>query len=90
MPSLIRGPASTTEQQWFYTRAEVDHSPSVRAGMSSSEEREMRQKAVHAIWMLKDGLDMYAHSHRTIIELLSLVRALIVDCVLLIGSKQRS
>jgi hypothetical protein len=61
MAPLVDAPTSTTEQQWYYTRAELDRSPSVQAGMSLREEREMRQKAVHAVWQLKDGVDLYVH-----------------------------
>ncbi|GAA5859081.1 hypothetical protein JCM1840_003740 [Sporobolomyces johnsonii] len=54
MAPLIAVPASSTESQWFFSRAEVDHSPSIRAGMKLRDERRQRQKAVHMLWIFKD------------------------------------
>ncbi|GAA5967359.1 hypothetical protein JCM21900_000346 [Sporobolomyces salmonicolor] len=54
MAPLIAVPASSTETQWLFSRAEVDHSPSIRAGMKRRDERRLRQKAVHVLWLLKD------------------------------------
>lgn len=78
MVALIQVPTSSTEPQWFYTRAELDRSPSVRAGMSLRDEREMRQKAIHAVWQLKDGVELCVPSPCVLVELYRYPRELTV------------
>ncbi|GAA5911651.1 hypothetical protein JCM6882_006930 [Rhodosporidiobolus microsporus] len=56
MTPLIQVAASSTEQQWYYTRQELARPPSVREGMKLSQERRLRQKAVKTIWKFKDAL----------------------------------
>ncbi|GAA6034174.1 hypothetical protein JCM8097_003766 [Rhodosporidiobolus ruineniae] len=59
MVPRIDVPASATEQQWYYTRAELARPPSVREGsMSLEEERRRRQQGIRAIWTLRDALGL--------------------------------
>ena len=47
--------ASSTEAQWFYSRDELALPPSVRAGMSLSDERAGRHKAVRWLWNIRNA-----------------------------------
>ncbi|BGP38221.1 hypothetical protein JCM10449v2_002150 [Rhodotorula kratochvilovae] len=46
---------SATEAQWYYTRDELALPPSVREGMSLTEERYHRQGAVKWLWRIRDS-----------------------------------
>ncbi|GAA6012371.1 hypothetical protein JCM10207_007062 [Rhodosporidiobolus poonsookiae] len=55
MAPLIDLATSTTEQQWYWTWAELARSPSVRDGMRVGDEWKQRQKAVKWLWSFKDA-----------------------------------
>ncbi|GAA5931647.1 uncharacterized protein JCM15063_001526 [Sporobolomyces koalae] len=50
---LARYPPSSTESQWYFTRQELDQSPSIRQGMSIQEERMNRQRMVQILWQFR-------------------------------------
>ncbi|GAA6063448.1 hypothetical protein JCM10212_005621 [Sporobolomyces blumeae] len=51
---IAQYPPSSTESQWFFTRDELDHAPSIRQGLSIPEERRLRQKMVQILWNFRN------------------------------------
>ncbi|GAA5900477.1 uncharacterized protein JCM6883_002857 [Sporobolomyces salmoneus] len=50
---LARYPPSSTESQWFFTREELDHSPSIQQGMDLKEEHRHRQRMIQLLWNMR-------------------------------------
>ncbi|POY76720.1 hypothetical protein BMF94_0312 [Rhodotorula taiwanensis] len=54
MSPALRLPASSTEEQWLYTREEIANSPSTRLGsMTVQEELYNRARAIKRLWILR-------------------------------------
>ncbi|GAA5968248.1 hypothetical protein JCM3765_000864 [Sporobolomyces pararoseus] len=50
---IARYPPSSTESQWFFTREELDNSPSIQQGMDWKEERRNRQRMIQILWQFR-------------------------------------
>ncbi|GAA5980804.1 hypothetical protein JCM5350_003713 [Sporobolomyces pararoseus] len=50
---LAKYPPSSTEPQWFFTREELDNSPSIQQGMDWKEERRNRQRMIQILWQFR-------------------------------------
>lgn len=59
---LAKYPPSSTEPQWFFTREELDNSPSIQQGMDWKEERRNRQRMIQILWQFRSIGRLYVQS----------------------------